>query len=76
MSNETNDAALAVLREERRNLLTQLVRMAQEFTNTTMPLVSRLRAVEDKLGKIPEACKGRVVPVVPSFSLGITGTGS
>ena len=53
MSKKPDEVELAALQEERRDLLARLVRMTKEYVNTTTPLRSRLRAVEDKLGKIP-----------------------
>ena len=44
-----NEVELGALQDERRDLITQLVRMTQEYVNTTTPLHRRLLVVEDKL---------------------------
>jgi hypothetical protein len=49
MSKKLNEVELTALKDERHDLMTQLVRMTQEYVNTTTPLHRRLLAVEDKL---------------------------
>lgn len=48
---KASEAELAALKEERRDLTAQIVRMTQEYVNTTTPPHTRMRAVEDKLGR-------------------------
>jgi hypothetical protein len=47
---KANEAELVVLRDERHDLITQIVRMTEEYVNTTRPLHLRVLDIEDELG--------------------------
>ena len=49
MSKKPDEVELAALQQERRDLLGRIIRMTEEYVNTTMPLHTRLRGVEDDL---------------------------